>query len=623
MSLTQALSTALSGLTATQTGLALVAGNVANAQTPGYVRKTAALAENGIGTTGASVRVTEVQRVLDQFVQTQLRTESAGAAYADVRGSLYSQLQGLYGAPGSDSTLESALNGFTSSLQALTTSPDDRSAQTAVINAAQGLTQQLNSTSSGIQSLRSTAELSISEDVTTANDAMQQIAALNQKISATSQNDSAAAALEDQRDSYVDQLSKLMDVRVIKSDNNQVSVFTNSGVQLVGVQAATLSFDAQGVMTAQAQYSSDPTQRTVGTITLTTPNGGKIDMIASNAIRSGEIAGYLDMRDKVLTQAQDQLDQFAAAMSSALSDTTTAGTPVTSGPQNGFDVDTAVLSAGNSISITYTDAGTGAQHKMTFVRVDDPSALPLQDTATIDPNDKVVGIDFSGGTGSVAAQITAALSGTGVTASNPSGTTVRLLDDGGVTATLNNASATTTATSLTGGVQMPFFLDGLTPYSGATTSTGPQSLGLAARIAVNPGLIADPSKLVSYQAGTLPADTTRPDFLYDKMVNAALSYDPSAGIGAASHPFSGNLSTYLRQIISTQGQAADNASQLKQGQDVVLSALQQRFSDGSSVNVDQEMSNLLTLQNAYAANARVMSTVRDMINLLMQMGGVG
>jgi flagellar hook-associated protein 1 FlgK len=78
MSLTQALTTALSGLTATQSGLALVAGNVANAQTPGYIRETAQLVATGTGTTGSSVRVAEINRVLDQFVQTQLRTESAG-----------------------------------------------------------------------------------------------------------------------------------------------------------------------------------------------------------------------------------------------------------------------------------------------------------------------------------------------------------------------------------------------------------------------------------------------------------------------------------------------------------------------------------------------------------------
>ena len=46
MSLTQALSTALSGLTVTQTSMSLVAGNVANAQTPGYERKTPSITEN-------------------------------------------------------------------------------------------------------------------------------------------------------------------------------------------------------------------------------------------------------------------------------------------------------------------------------------------------------------------------------------------------------------------------------------------------------------------------------------------------------------------------------------------------------------------------------------------------
>jgi flagellar hook-associated protein 1 FlgK len=60
------------------------------------------------------------------------------------------------------------------------------------------------------------------------------------------------------------------------------------------------------------------------------------------------------------------------------------------------------------------------------------------------------------------------------------------------------------------------------------------------------------------------------------------------------------------------------AATLKQGQDVVLNSLQQRFADSSSVNIDQEMTNLLNLQNSYAANARVMSAVKDMMDLLLQ-----
>ncbi len=72
-------------------------------------------------------------------------------------------------------------------------------------------------------------------------------------------------------------------------------------------------------------------------------------------------------------------------------------------------------------------------------------------------------------------------------------------------------------------------------------------------------------------------------------------------------------------MISQQGETANAASNLKQGQDVVLSTLQQRFNDSAGVNIDQEMANLLTLQNSYAANARVLSTVKDMLDTLMQM----
>src|SRR3954453_14652495 len=111
MSISQALNTSMSGLRATQAGLSLIASNVANAQTPGYVRKTMQLSTSASGD-GGSVRVGSINRELDQYLQRQLRVESAGGAYADLRASFYQRLQGLYGAPGSDSSLETAFNKF-------------------------------------------------------------------------------------------------------------------------------------------------------------------------------------------------------------------------------------------------------------------------------------------------------------------------------------------------------------------------------------------------------------------------------------------------------------------------------------------------------------------------------
>ncbi len=615
MSLTQALATSLSGLQATQTSLSVVAGNVANAQTPGYIAQSVTQVATSSSGGGSSVQVSSINRLLDTFVQQQLWTESAGGAFADLNANFYQQLQQVYGQPGSSTTLDSVFNNFTTAVQALSTSPSSYAAQSQTISAAQALAQQLNSATASIQTLRTQADQGIANDVQQANNAMQQIANINQQLAGGGQDDSATATLEDQRDQYIGQLSKLMDVRVVQGSGNQVAIYTSSGAQLVGTMASQLSFNQTGTITATQQWNADPTKSGLGTITLTSAAGATTDLVATGGIRSGEIAGYLNMRDTVLVQAQGQLDEIAAQMSKALSDTTTAGTAVA----GGFDADIGSLSSGNTIQVSYTD-GSSVQHNITIVRVDDPSALPLSNTATTDPNDTVIGVDFSGGPASVAAQLNTALGATGLQFSNPSGSTLEVVDSGSPAITVNAVSTTATATSLTGGsAALPLFLDGTSAYTGAITAAGSQSTGYAGRITVNSALVADPSNLVSYQASTPSGDATRPNFIYNQLVNASPQYSPAAGIGSSGSPFQGTLPAYISQMISTQSTAANAATNLQSGQDIVVNALQSRFNSTSAVNIDTEMANLLTLQNTYGANARVMSTVKAMLDALMQM----
>ena len=617
MSLSQALSIAMSGLRANQLALSLTSSNVANSDTPGYIRKTVNQIQTSSGSIGAGVSVTGVNRELDLYLQQQIRTEQSGASYADLRSSILSSLQSIYGTPGGTGTLETAFNNLVTAVQGLSTSSDSQSARIGVLNAAQSLTQQLNSMSGGIQSLRSQAEAGLNSAVNTANTAMQQIVNLNTQLQSGNTSDAAAAALKDQRDQYVDQLSQLMDIRVIENSNNQIQVFTNSGVQLVGAEASTLSFNPQGTVTPNTQWDADPTKSNLGTLSVHFPNGGSLNLIQTNSIRSGTIAGYLELRDKTLVQAQTQLDQFAANMSSLLSDKTTAGTAVSSGASNGFDLDLSGLQTGNVVHLTYTDT-SNVQHQLSLVRVDDPSVLPLSNNATNDPNDQVIGIDFSAGMASVTSQLNAALGSAGLQFSN-TGSTLRVLDNGIGTATVNAASVTSTTSSLLGGSgEVPLFTDGNSLYTGAITAAGQQSVGLAARIRVNSQLVGDPAKLVQYNASTPSGDTTRPDFLYQQLTAGKSLYSPSTGFGTSTLPFQATLSNFSQQIASAQGQAADTAKQIADGQDVVLSTLQQKFNSQSGVNIDEEMAHLLSLQNAYAANARVMSTVKQMFDSLMQ-----
>lgn len=625
MGLSQALSTAMSGLRATQAALALVSSNVANAETPGYVKKTVNQVAGTTGEFGSSVLINGVNRQLDQYLQTQLRTENSGASYADIRSSYLANLQNVYGNPDDSGTIENAFNTLLTAMQGLSTSPDSQSARIGAVAAAQAMAQQLNSTTQGIQTLRANAETGINDSVITANNAMAQIAAINIKLQNNGQTDASTASLLDQRDVYIDQLSQLMDIRTVTNDLNQVTVFTNSGVQLVGTEASKLSFNPQGTITPNTLYNTDPTKSNVGTITINFPHGGSYDMVSTNSIRSGKIAAYLELRDKTLVQAQAQIDQFAASMSSALSDKTTAGTaaPGSVAPQAGFDLDLTGLQSGNVIHVTYKDNTTGVTHNLSIVRVDDPTVLPLSKNATLDPNDEVLGVNFSAGMGSVLSQLNAAL---GTTAnlqfSNPSGSTLRVLDDGAANRSdVLAASVTTTMTSLTSGnLQLPLFTDNGAPYGGAITANGSQQVGFAARISVNTALLGDPSRTIIYSTNPLTAsgDTSRSDFILTQLSTGSYRYSPQTGIGTTGAPFTGTLTNFARQFISQQGEAATAAKQLADGQDVVLNTLQNKVSATSGVNIDDEMAHLLALQNAYSANARVMSSIKQMYDTLIQ-----
>jgi len=620
MGLSSALATAMSGLRANQAALSITSSNIANAQTAGYVTESAnqiALASGGYDT---GVQTTGVNRELDTFVQNQLWTETGGSGYADQTSNILGQLQSVYGTPGGTGTLETAYDNFTTAIQALSTSSGGQTTQVTALAAAQALAQQLNSTTQGIQSLRTNVEQDIGTSVTQANADMTQIASLNTQLQSLSPTDPAAASLEDQRDSAITDLSSLMDVKVSTSGSNQVNLFTNSGIQLVGgSQASQFTFTSPGTLNATSLYNTDPTKSGVGSLTITLPNGASMDVVANNVISSGKIAADLTLRDTTLVQAQAQVDQMAATLSSSLSDQTTAGTAVTSGSQSGFTLNLANMVPGNTINLTVTNNTTNTQQNFSIVSVSDPSALPLANATNANP--KLIGINFTGGMASVVSQLNAALGAGNLQFSNPSGSTLQVLDNGSGGTTVNSASVTTTVSSLTSGSpQLPLFTDAGSVYTGAITSAGSEMTGLAGRITVNQALLNSPSNLTVYSTSpaTPSGDTTRSDFIYSQLTSATFTYSPSTGLGSNPTPLTGTLPSYMQQFLSLQANAATSATQLQQGQDVVVSTLQQKFNSTASVNIDTEMSNLIALQNSYAANAHVMSVVQSMMNTLLQ-----
>ncbi|MEG9527062.1 MAG: flagellar hook-associated protein FlgK, partial [Hyphomicrobiales bacterium] len=167
------------------------------------------------------------------------------------------------------------------------------------------------------------------------------------------------------------------------------------------------------------------------------------------------------------------------------------------------------------------------------------------------------------------------------------------------------------------------FVDGTNNalFTGSFDS-GSQLTGFAQRIAVNTKLSGDTAALTApstaTSSGNASASGTRAQKLFDLLTSTPQTFSSSSGIGGVSAPYSATVVGFAQDIIASQGAASANATALDDTQQTALSTAQGRFAAGAGVNIDQEMSNLIALQTAYGANARVLTAARDMLNQLLQ-----
>ena len=615
MGLYSSISTALSGLQTAQSGMEIVSQNIANASTPGYTRKVLEVENAVAGNTSMGVRISGVTREVDKFLQQQMRTEVANTSKLDVASVYMQRIESLFGAPEDELSIASALDRLGSALQDLSTLTNSSSAASSVLTAAQNIADELNRLSDEVQEMRLDAEHEIADEVGAANQLMAQIADLNIMIGQRHDGSTSTADLEDERDKALDALSKIVDINVVEQSSGTVSVFTNTGQLLVDTQAATLNFNEHSSIGANALYENGG----VGSITIT--NGSTtVNLVTAGAFSSGSIAGYLEMRDEVLVETQAQLDELAAELSLVLSEEQIEGTATTVSGANGFEFDISQLTSGNSISLTYTVGGV--ESTVTIIAGTDASILLLGDNATAQTGDTVIGIDITDTQANIVAVLNAALPAE-VVVTDEGGTTIAFTDDGVAgTSDIDGLVATVVPDALQGeGTGLAIFLDSETSaaFSGSFDGEG-QQLGYAGRIVVNSALIADPSLLVSYTATTAEGDNARPLDLYSRLKETSRTYGADTGIGGVASPYEGSVDSFAREFITYQASQANAIYAARDASAIVSEALVERNMSSSGVNIDEEMSDLIILQNAYTANARVISAIEEMFDTLMTIG---
>lgn len=610
-----ALSNATAGLAATQAAINVVSQNVANAGTAGYVKRT--LSSVATGTNNLGVTPGTVSRSFDAAALKQLRLETSGAAYTSTKANITSQIDSLYGTPGSSTALDGTLNTFSESLQELAANPTSAAARSTVLSNASALANQINGSATAVQNLRTGIESQLGTDTNSANTLLSSIASLNTKIQNTTDSTSLAD-LQDQRDQAINSLSGYMDVQVTQQGDGTVSVRTQSGVTLVDrSNAASLSFDGRGTLGANSSYSAVP--RSVGTITATLSGGGKIDLGEPRMLRSGSLAANLELRDQTLPQAQRQLDDLAAGLSISLTNKQVASTL---NSDKSAQIDLSGIQAGNTLTIPVTVNGT-VQNVILVASAD--GSANVTPSQTNDTSALVGTFKISSDPTEFAASINAALAKlkTNLSVDVPaSGTSITIRGSAGGANQVAAAASITIPTSAdpkSGYPQIPLFVDGSgnTLYTGSFDG-GSKLAGFAQRITVNGKLSGNSTPLTATSATDTSASGARAQKLFDALTSTQQTFSSASGIGGVSAPYSATVVRFAQDIISSQGAAATNAATLNDTQQTALSTAQGRFAAGAGVNIDQEMSNLIALQTAYGANARILTAARDMLNQLLQ-----
>jgi flagellar hook-associated protein 1 FlgK len=351
-SLNTAWNIAVSSLTADQAALNVSANNTANVNTPGYTREepvweeSAPLTLGGL-TYGTGATVVSVQsqrdRVLEQSLDQQTQTQQATAT----RLTALENVQSVFASATTTGTtanggISSSLSGFFSAVQTLEGNPGDTSAREGVLSAATALANSFSGSVEQLQQQQTSLDAESQSVVTQVNALTASIAGLNAQIQTQDPN-SDAGTLENQRQYDLNQLSQLVGISQITTENNGLTVTTTGGALLVD---ESKSF----------ALTSEP----VGGVTHYLDSQGA-DITASLATGGGQVGGYLTTRDTDIPQVESALDALAGGLATKLNSIQQSGSTASGASAAGIPLFNVPVSGGapgsvaGGITVAITD----------------------------------------------------------------------------------------------------------------------------------------------------------------------------------------------------------------------------------------------------------------------------
>ncbi len=560
MSLFGSIQLAANTLSATQIALQVTGNNIANANTPGYLRQEVVFTPaptQMLGTLplGLGVQVEAIVQKVDLFLEERLRGSVSDLANGETQEDAYLQLETIVGEL-SDTDLSTSLSNFFGSINDILNQPESVSVRNLASLQGQTLAADIRRLSSRVGQLRNESNDRVRESATDINRLLDQIAKLNVQVVTTeggSTSKSDAVGIRDRRQVALSELASIIDIRALEQPNGSVTV-------LVGNEFVV----------------SEGTNRTVKTVA---GDQGAIEVrleATDSTLRStsGKLSGLIAARDQIFGGYEERLNNFSRSLIFEFNRTYSSGQGLVGYSQ--LTSESAVTDATlalDAAGLEFTPENGSFQvqvlNRQTGLTETTDIFVPLNGLPT--------DITLDG----LASQLDAI---DGVSAQVDVSRRLVLKSESSNLefAFANDSSGVLAALGLN------------TFFSGSSAKT----------IDVSAVVRADPNTFAASQAG-VGVDTEVAVRLAD-FINTPLETQNNISLA----------DTYDRLTADfTQGAAV--ARSVAEGFRVFNATLEGQKLSISGVNLDEEAVSLVTLQRVYQASARYISTVSDLLDVLL------
>lgn len=568
--ISSALNVAASSLKSQQQAINVISNNIANVNTPGYSRQTP-----GLGTAtserlgefnfGNGVQLTDIRRAIDPFlIRAQSNNGSHLAFWQTVENGL-NTVESVFGGldtPG----LVSSVDAFFQAFQQLANNPQDAGQRLNVRARAQDIISQLSGMRSQLVDAQTSANAEIDQNITRANQLLDQIASLNARISIQEGSVIGPANdLRDQRDTATRSLSGLLPIQVVNGASGKLLLQTAGGDLLV-----------------QGSLSRHLARSTTGT-------SGFADIIIQGTNipvqgldQGGKIGGLIALRDGQMSSYIQQVDSIAANLAFSVNQLHTRG-------------------VGLTLPSTVTSDQAAAN---SVLALDDPTQNVPFASQIVSGSFTVHVYDIAG------------------TATPPGGTVINItqglttLND--VATQLNGVAGITASVDTTGhllvdaGTGTVGFGEDSSNFLAAYEINSFFHGGNAADISLSSSIAADANNIA---AGAIdPATSQHP--IGDNSISlgiialqdAAISFDSTSA--ASLHDRGTSLSSNYGTDVAT----ATQQRIYREGEFQSLASQRQTI---SGVNTDEELIAMIKFQRAYEASAKVIQSTNQMLDSLL------